>query len=94
MHGKYKNELSILTYFRYTPVGVASLIAASLAKVTDIAGVFQRVGIFVLAHTVGNAVYQLIILPVVYIVFIRKNPVKYLGTCLRPWMAAFAPPST
>ncbi|KAK3104165.1 hypothetical protein FSP39_024977 [Pinctada imbricata] len=77
-----------------TPLGVASLIAASIAGVDDVKDIFERVGMFIFAYTLGIVIHQVILVPLVYFIAVRKNPFKYIASCARPWMTAFAPPST
>ncbi|XP_061197901.1 excitatory amino acid transporter 2-like [Saccostrea echinata] len=77
-----------------TPVGVASLIATAILKASDIENVFSSLGMFVLAHSVGIIFHQLVLIPITYFIATRKNPFYFLGTCLRPWLTVFGPPST
>ncbi|KAK3102645.1 hypothetical protein FSP39_012842 [Pinctada imbricata] len=78
---------------RLTPIGVASMIAASVARLANIGKTFQDLGLYILAHTVGNLFHTLLIIPSLYVVFFRRSPVKFLGSALRSLVAAFAPPS-
>ncbi|XP_041367643.1 excitatory amino acid transporter-like [Gigantopelta aegis] len=78
----------------YTPVGVASLIAASIAKASEIDNTFKSLGMFVLTVTVGVAIHQLMFVQCMYFLFLRRNPLKFYFSCFRPMMTAFAPPST
>ncbi|XP_046367999.2 excitatory amino acid transporter-like [Haliotis rufescens] len=78
----------------YTPIGVASLIASSVAKAKDIDTAFTSLGMFVLTVTVGMAIHQMILLPLAYFALTRKNPLAFLFSASRVWMTAFGPPST
>ncbi|XP_067654532.1 excitatory amino acid transporter-like [Haliotis asinina] len=78
----------------YTPVGVASLIASSVAKAKDIDTTFESLGMFVLTVTVGMVIHQVILLPLGYFALTRRNPLKFLFSASRVWMTAFGPPST
>ncbi|XP_052714335.1 excitatory amino acid transporter-like [Crassostrea angulata] len=77
-----------------TPVGVASLITTALLKASDIESVFTSMGMFVLAHSIGIAFHQLVLIPLTYFFTTRKNPLYFMGYCLRPWLTVFAPPSS
>ena len=76
-------------FYRITPVGAASLIAVSIGGISGITSVFEDLGIFVATVTVGVAVHQLIILPIILFIFTRRNPYLFLTTIIRPWMIAF-----
>ncbi|XP_056014314.1 neutral amino acid transporter A-like isoform X2 [Ostrea edulis] len=77
-----------------TPIGVASLIATGILKASDIETVFSSLGIFVLAHSLGIVFHQLVLIPVTYFITTRKNPLTFMGFCLRPCLSVFGPPST
>lgn len=77
-----------------TPVGVASLITTALLTASDIESVFTSMGMFVLAHSVGIAFHQLVLIPLTYFITTRKNPLYFMWYCLRPWLTVFAPPSS
>ncbi|KAK7505533.1 hypothetical protein BaRGS_00003278 [Batillaria attramentaria] len=68
----------------FTPIGAASLIAKSVGGSSDIAKTFRGVGMFVLAESVGNVLLCFVLTPVLYVVFIRQNPLPFLASCARP----------
>ena len=80
-------------YLRVTPIGVASLIATALLKASDISSVFRSAGMYVLAHSIG-IFFHMSLTPLAYFITTRKNPLRFLSACLRPWITVFAPPST
>lgn len=87
--------LQILRWILWTtPVGVASLIAVSMAGITDISTVFAQLGMFVLTVTTGIAIHQLVFMPLVLFILTRRNPYVYLITLVRPWMIGLATTST
>ncbi|CAC5415175.1 SLC1A2 [Mytilus coruscus] len=87
--------LQILRWILWTtPVGVASLIAVSMAGITDISTVFAQLGMFVLTVTTGIAIHQLVFLPLVLFILTRRNPYLYLITLVKPWMIGLATTST
>lgn len=77
-----------------TPVGVASLITTALLTASDIESVFTSMGMFVLAHSIGIAFHQLVLIPLTYFITTRKNPLYFMWYCLRPCLTVFGPPST
>ncbi|XP_062591866.1 excitatory amino acid transporter-like [Saccostrea cucullata] len=83
--------LQILRWFIWvTPVGVASLTAASLAGTRDITETFISLGYFVLTVTSGIVILQAILLPLIYFAFFRKNPYKRILSVKRAWLMGFS----
>ncbi|XP_022335624.2 excitatory amino acid transporter 2-like isoform X1 [Crassostrea virginica] len=76
-----------------TPIGVASLIATALLKASDISSVFRSAGMYVLAHSIG-IFFHMSLTPLAYFITTRKNPLRFLSACLRPWFTVFASTST
>ncbi|XP_069132413.1 excitatory amino acid transporter-like [Argopecten irradians] len=78
----------------FTPVGVASLISVSIVRVESIEATFRSLGLFILYYTIGILVQYFVIIPIVYFIIVRKNPLKFLLTAVRPWMATFGTASS
>ena len=81
-------------YFRFTPVGVASLIASSVAKASNLESTFVSLAMFVLVITLVVLFIIMILVPGLFFIVIRKNPFVFLYTAIRPMMSGFAPPSS
>ncbi|XP_060082907.1 excitatory amino acid transporter-like [Ylistrum balloti] len=87
--------IKILTWFMWsTPVGVASLIAVSIARVTDIVDTFSSLGLLVAAFLVGILFHQLVLLPAALFIIFRIKPWYFYLKAAKAWMAVFAPPSS
>ncbi|XP_061169455.1 excitatory amino acid transporter-like [Saccostrea echinata] len=83
--------LQILRWFIWlTPVGVASLTAASIAGTRDVTETFVSLGYFVLTVTLGIVFNQAILLPLLYFAFTRKNPYKHILSIKRAWLIGFS----
>ncbi|KAK7090117.1 excitatory amino acid transporter-like isoform X2 [Littorina saxatilis] len=80
--------------FCLTPVGVASLIAVSIAGVADLSTTFSQLGKFLLTVCVGILLHQFIVLPVILFVTTRRNPLAFLLSIVRPYMIGFASTSS
>ncbi|CAG5125399.1 unnamed protein product [Candidula unifasciata] len=80
--------------FWSTPIGVASLIAESVADVDDIGNVFYNLGMLLATVIVGLTIHMFVLLPLVLFVLIRKNPFTFLFRCVRPFFIAFAATAT
>uniref|UniRef100_A0A8C4YUB7 Amino acid transporter n=1 Tax=Gadus morhua TaxID=8049 RepID=A0A8C4YUB7_GADMO len=57
----------------YMPVGILFLIAAKIIEVEDWA-IFGKMGLYMATVLTGLAIHGLLILPLIYFVFVRKNP--------------------
>lgn len=60
-----------------TPIGISSVIAGKILSVTDIVLVISQLGWFIATVILGVFLYQLIIMQLIYLVFVKKNPFKY-----------------
>lgn len=77
-----------------TPVGISSVIAGKILSVADLTLVMEQLMWFILTVAVGVALYQFIIMPGIYFVFIRRNPYKFYAGLIQAMLTAFATAST
>uniref|UniRef100_A0A183CTJ0 Amino acid transporter n=1 Tax=Globodera pallida TaxID=36090 RepID=A0A183CTJ0_GLOPA len=61
----------------YSPVGIASLIAAKVLEVEDLGDTISRLGLFCVTVMTGFAIHFLITLPLIYMLTTRKNPLHF-----------------
>ncbi|CAL8241715.1 unnamed protein product [Merluccius merluccius] len=57
----------------YMPVGILFLIAAKIIEVEDWA-IFGKMGLYMATVLTGLAIHSILILPLIYFIFVRKNP--------------------
>ena len=81
-------------YYRTTPVGVASLVAKSIATTDNLEEEFRKLGIYTATCVGGLAAWVFIVIPIVYIAIRRQNPFKFYFHILQPIMIVFATTST
>lgn len=87
--------LQVLRWFLWmTPVGISSLIAASIAGTRDVTGTFSSLGLFVLTVTLGIVLHQALFLPLIFFLTTRGNPYTYFLSIGRAWLIGFAATST
>ncbi|XP_018575259.1 excitatory amino acid transporter isoform X2 [Anoplophora glabripennis] len=77
-----------------TPIGISSVIAGKILSVTDIVLVISQLGWFIATVILGVFLYQLIIMQLIYLVFVKKNPFKYYLGLVQGTLTAFATAST
>ena len=63
--------------FRVSPIGICSLIAAKVAAMEDIAKSLNMVGLYMATVICGLLIHALIIIPLLYLIVARKNPLRY-----------------
>ncbi|KAI3411161.1 hypothetical protein GPALN_003244 [Globodera pallida] len=78
----------------YSPVGIASLIAAKVLEVEDLGDTISRLGLFCVTVMTGFAIHFLITLPLIYMLTTRKNPLHFCRGMLQAITVAFGTASS
>ncbi|XP_051579744.1 excitatory amino acid transporter 3-like [Myxocyprinus asiaticus] len=60
----------------YMPIGILFLIAAKIIEVEDWE-IFKKMGLYMVTVLSGLAIHSIIFLPLIYFVFVRKNPYTF-----------------
>ena len=76
-------------FSRLAPIGICSIIAGNIAEASDITLLFRAMGLFVLTNVVGHLFQAAIFYQVLYIVLVRRNPVKHLKGIVPALLTAF-----
>lgn len=79
---------------RMTPVGITSVIAGKILGVTDLALVMSQLAWFIVTILIGVFFYQLVIMQLIYLAVVRKNPFKFYAGLAQGTLTAFAMAST
>lgn len=74
----------------YVPVGITFLIGSKIVEEKDIIMLVTRLGKYIFASILGHVIHGVIVLPLIYFVFTRKNPFRFLLGLLTPFATAFA----
>lgn len=77
-----------------SPVGIASIICGKILQVDDLPEVMEQLALFILTVIVGVFIYQLIIMQLIYLVIVRKNPWRFFWSLRDAWFTVFATAST
>lgn len=77
-----------------SPVGIFFLILGKILEMDDWEETFQQIGMYSLTVMVGLAIHAFVVLPLIYIIFTRKNPLVYLKGVSPALMTAFATASS
>ena len=76
--------------FRFTPIGVSSLICERILLTSNLVLLFSNLGYFMLTVILCLLIHQIILLPAIYFLVTRKNPFKFAVNCGQAWLTAFA----
>lgn len=84
----------LTTAMCFTPIAVASLIAAKIVEVPNLSQTTSQLAMFIVTVTVGVLLYQLVILQLIYALIVKRNPFEFYKELLTPMLTAFATAST
>lgn len=79
---------SYIFTFRYSPVGIMSLIVGKLMSIVDLALTAQQLGMYMLTVIIGLMIHGIITLPAIYFLITRKNPLTFFRGMLQAWVTA------
>lgn len=74
---------------RYAPVGILFLVAGKIVEMEDVRLLFTSLGKYILCCLLGHAIHGLLVLPLIYFFFTRKNPYRFLWGIMTPLATAF-----
>ncbi|XP_042556266.1 neutral amino acid transporter B(0) isoform X1 [Dipodomys spectabilis] len=78
----------------YAPVGILFLVAGKIVEMENVGKLFTSLGKYILCCLLGHAIHGLLVLPLIYFVFTRKNPYRFLWGILAPLATAFGTSSS
>ncbi|XP_057335660.1 excitatory amino acid transporter isoform X2 [Microplitis mediator] len=84
----------VSTVMWMTPIGITSVIAGKILGVDDLALVMAQLAWFIVTVVIGVFFYQLVIMQLIYLAFVRKNPFKFYAGLAQGTLTAFAMAST
>ena len=64
------------------------MVASEIIKMKDPVGELQSLGLYIATVLAGLGIHGLIVLPLIYFVFVRKNPFVYLYGVLQAMITA------
>ncbi|XP_019632550.1 PREDICTED: excitatory amino acid transporter 1-like [Branchiostoma belcheri] len=73
----------------YSPIGITFLIAGKIIEMyDDLSALAGALGLYTITVLVGLAIHGLIILPLLYFVFVRKNPFVFIAGLVQALLTA------
>ncbi|XP_053544786.1 neutral amino acid transporter B(0) [Bombina bombina] len=78
----------------YAPLGIMFLVAGKIVEMKDASTLFSSLGKYICCCLVGHAIHGLLVLPLIYLVFARKNPYRFLWGIVSALATAFGTSSS
>ncbi|XP_030632337.1 neutral amino acid transporter B(0) isoform X1 [Chanos chanos] len=78
----------------YAPIGIMFLVASKIVEMDDVGNLFASLGKYIACCVAGHLVHGLLILPLIYFIFTRKNPYTFLTGLLTALATAFGTSSS
>ncbi|XP_048376937.2 excitatory amino acid transporter 2-like isoform X2 [Stegostoma tigrinum] len=78
----------------YSPLGIASLICGKIAAIKDLEVVAQQLGMYMVTVMVGLVIHGALILPAIYLLITKKNPLTFYGGIFQAWITALGTASS
>lgn len=75
---------------RYFPLGIVFLIAGKILEMDDPKAVGKKLGLYAVTVVCGLVLHGLLILPFLYFLITRKNPIVFLRGVLQALLIALA----
>lgn len=70
-------------------VGMCSIVTGKLLAIGNLPEILSQLAVFVLCVSLRLASHQLVMLPLIYFICLRKNPFKFYSKLADPWITAF-----
>jgi Na+/H+-dicarboxylate symporter len=77
-----------------SPIGVFFLIYSKLLEMDNILGVFAKLGVYALTVSGGIIFHGFVILPTIFFLLTKKNPIKFTGNMTQAIATAFGTSSS
>ncbi|XP_008217902.1 excitatory amino acid transporter isoform X1 [Nasonia vitripennis] len=84
----------VSTVMWMTPIGITSVIAGKILGVADLSLVMSQLAWFIITIVIGVFFYQLVIMQLIYLIIVKKNPFKFYAGLAQGTLTAFAMAST
>ena len=80
---------SFVLCLRYSPIGIAFLIAGKIVEMEDFGVLLTQVGLYFLTVLIGLLIHGTLVLPGIFFLCTRRNPYKFIYGILQAMATAF-----
>ncbi|KAK6187713.1 hypothetical protein SNE40_005677 [Patella caerulea] len=84
----------VLLVMWYSPIGIMFLIIGKILSLDDPAALGERLGMYMVTVLAGLIIHAVIILPSIYFIITRKNPLRLFIGILQAWVTALGTASS
>lgn len=84
----------VRTIIHFTPMGVGSLVAGSVAKAEDVSAIVDNLSLLLSVVIIGQLFHVFGFYSALYLWFTKRNPFRHFVGLPRAWMAAFGTSSS
>lgn len=70
-------------------MGILFLVAGKIVEMENVEMLFASLGKYILCCLLGHAIHGLLVLPLIYFLFTRKNPYRFLWGIMTALATAF-----
>ncbi len=74
--------------FRFAPVGICFLIATQIVHMKNPVGQLSGLALYVGTVLIGLILHGFVVLPIIYFLLIRRNPLTYAKGTIRAFLTA------
>uniref|UniRef100_A0A671MD59 Amino acid transporter n=1 Tax=Sinocyclocheilus anshuiensis TaxID=1608454 RepID=A0A671MD59_9TELE len=78
----------------YSPIGIACLICGKIISINDLEMVAKQLGMYMVTVIIGLIIHGGIFLPLIYFIFVRKNPFTFFMGIFQAWVTALGTASS
>lgn len=83
-------KMVIVTCLWISPIGISSVIAGKILDVENLNLIISQLLMFIITVASGVFLYQFIVLQLIYLCILKKNPFKFYGELIQPMLYSFA----
>lgn len=78
----------------YSPIGIICLVAVKLVEMDNLETVFTQLGYYMATILSGLAIHAFIVLPLIYLIGVRKNPYTFMFHMMKALLTAWGTASS
>ncbi|PAA71389.1 hypothetical protein BOX15_Mlig003813g1 [Macrostomum lignano] len=78
----------------FTPIGIIFLISGKIIEMENVVETLSQLGLYSITVISGLVIHGFIVLPLIYLIVVRRNPFRYMFGCMRAILTAVSTASS